>query len=78
MCFVTATELKKNLSYYLSLAQTEEVHITKNKKVIAVLSNPKLSGIERLLALKGCLKDIDDGRPYDEMIGEEIMKKCGY
>ena len=26
MCFVTATELKKNLSYYLKLSESEDVH----------------------------------------------------
>lgn len=78
MCFVTSTELKKNLSYYLKLAETEEVHVTKNKKVIAIISNPKSSAMDRLLSLRGILKPYDDGKPYDEIIGEEIMNKCGF
>ena len=34
---VTATELKMNLGKYLMLAETEDVFITKNGKVIAEL-----------------------------------------
>ena len=34
---VTATELKMNLGKYLMLAETEDVFITKNGKVIAKL-----------------------------------------
>lgn len=78
MCFVTSTELKKNLSYYLKLAETEEVHVTKNKKVVAIICNPKSSAMDRLLSLRGILKPYDDGKPYDEIIGEEIMEKCGF
>lgn len=37
---ITATELKTNLSKYLHLAETEDVYITKNGKVVAKLSNP--------------------------------------
>lgn len=37
---VTATELKMNLGKYLQLAETEDVFITKNGKVIAKLTNP--------------------------------------
>ena len=78
MCFVTATELKKNLSHYLKLSEVEDVHVTKNKKVIAVLTNPKTSAFESFFKLEGCLKDYDTGEDYKDMIGEEIMKKCGF
>ena len=78
MCFISATELKRNLSYYLKLSETEDIHITKNKRVIAVISNPKASAMDRLIALRGIMKNSDDGKPYDEIIGEEIVKKCGY
>ena len=78
MCFVTATELKRNLSYYLKLSETEDVHITKNEKTIAILSNPQVVTTARFLELEGSLKGFDDNRPYKEIIGEEIAKKCGY
>ena len=37
---VTATEFKMNLGKYLMLAETEDVFITKNGKVVAKLANP--------------------------------------
>ena len=37
---ITATELKMNLSKYLLLAETEDIYITRNGKVVAKLSNP--------------------------------------
>ena len=37
---ITATELKKNLGKYLELVSKEEICITKNGKVIAILSLP--------------------------------------
>lgn len=39
---VTADELKINLSKYLQLAETEDVFITENGKVIAMLTNPNI------------------------------------
>ena len=38
---ITATELKRNLGKYLLLAETEDIYITKNGKIIAELSNPQ-------------------------------------
>ena len=38
--FITATELKTNLGKYLILAETEDIYITRNGKVVAKLSNP--------------------------------------
>lgn len=78
MCYVTSTELKKNLSLYLKKAELEDVYVTKNKKVIAVISNPNQKAIDRFLKLEGCLKPYDDGAKYEDMIGEEIMKRCGF
>ena len=37
---ITPTELKMNLSKYLLLAETEDIYITRNGKVVAKLSNP--------------------------------------
>ena len=37
---ITATELKANLSKYISLAATEDVYITQYGKVVAKLTNP--------------------------------------
>lgn len=37
---ITATELKINLGKYLMLAETEDIYITRNGKVVAKLTNP--------------------------------------
>ena len=80
MCYVTATELKNNLSFYLEKANVEDVYVTKNNKVISVLISPQLKALydaERMIA------DLDipeetKKKDYKELIGEAIEEKCGY
>ena len=52
---ITATELKENLSKYLKLAETEDVYITKNGKVVAKLSNPNTDKVKIAESLIGIL-----------------------
>ncbi len=78
MCYVTATELKKNLSYYMALSLKEDVFVTKNKKVICLLTNPEERAFQEFMALRGILKKGDTGEDYEEMIGGEIAKRCGF
>ena len=79
MCYVTATELKQNLSYYLELSTKESVYITKNKKVICALVDPRISALEDFLKLKGCMADPKyEGKSTKEIVGEAILKKCTY
>ena len=73
---VNVIEFRKNIFHYLELCSTEDIHITKNGDVVAVLSNPDKSYDKALCRLCGCLADGDDGKDYKEMIGEEILKKC--
>lgn len=75
---VNVTEFRNNISHYVDLCLVEDVYITKNGEVVAVLSNPNSAFDRSLSRLCGCLKDYDTHEDYDEMIGEEIMKKCGY
>ena len=49
---VTATELKMNLGKYLMLAETEDVFITKNGKVIA---KPNADRVEMAKSLFGVI-----------------------
>lgn len=56
MCFVTATELKNNLSYYLTKSEKEDVFVTKNGEVITCLTNPKFKA---LVELDGILSSIN-------------------
>ncbi len=52
---ITATELKINLDKYLMLAETEDIYITRNGKVIAKLSNPYQDRVDVAKSLLGIL-----------------------
>ncbi len=57
---ITATELKNNLGKYLRLAETEDILITKNGKVVAKLVNPYQNRVDTARSLFGILpKDAD-------------------
>ena len=76
MCYVTATELKNNLSFYLEKSATEDVYVTKNKKVISILTNPQLKAYFEFKKFVDELGLHDDGKISDEdIIFEEIMRR---
>lgn len=52
---ITATELKMNLGKYLLLAETEDIYITKNGKVVAKLSNPNQDRVDIARSLFGVI-----------------------
>lgn len=52
---ITATEFKMNLGKYLMLAETEDVFITKNGKVVAKLTNPNADRVEIAKSLFGII-----------------------
>lgn len=52
---ITATELKMNLSKYLLLAESEDIYITKNGKIVAKLSNPFQNRVDAVKSLLGVL-----------------------
>lgn len=66
--FRTATEVKQNFGNYLLSANSEDVYITKNGKVIAVLTSPEKAKMEALASLKGIL-------PSDVEIDVRKMKE---
>ena len=78
MLKVNITEFRKNLSHYLRLVQKEDIQITKNKDVVAILKSPDNNFYAALNRLAGCLKDIDTGEDYKDMIGEGIMKRNSF
>ena len=78
MCSVNVAEFRNNLSHYIGLSAVEDVLITKNGETVAVLSNPDKKYYETLVKLCGCLKELDSNENYKDMIGEEIMKRCGF
>ncbi len=68
---VTATELKVNLGKYLSLAETEDIHISKNGKVTVKLVSNNQDKIEAMKSLFGCIPaDITLEEAREERIGK--------
>ncbi|MBE5968790.1 MAG: type II toxin-antitoxin system prevent-host-death family antitoxin [Lachnospiraceae bacterium] len=62
---ITATELKSNLGKYLLLAETEDIYITKNGKVVAKLSNPHQDRVDIAKSLFGVIPNditLDEAR----------------
>ncbi|MBO4653221.1 MAG: type II toxin-antitoxin system prevent-host-death family antitoxin [Lachnospiraceae bacterium] len=55
MSSITATELKQNLGKYLLLAETEDVYISKNGRIVAKLSNPYVDKIALVESLVGII-----------------------
>ena len=53
--FITVTKLKSNLDKYLIMAATKDIFISKNGKVIAILSNPNRDRINAAKSLFGIL-----------------------
>ena len=68
---ITATELKKNMGKYLQMAETEDVYITKNGKVIAKLTNPNMDKVKIAKSLIGV---IPNDVSYDEAMEERLSK----
>ncbi len=54
---ITATELKTNLSKYLKLSATEDIYITRNGKVVSMLTNPFQEREDAARSLFGILPD---------------------
>jgi prevent-host-death family protein len=76
MCYVTATELKNNLSYYLEKSATEDIYITKNNRVISILMSPQLRA---LLEVEKMIDEIEidypEGKSDEDIIAEELISK---
>lgn len=68
---ITATELKKNLGKYLLLAETVDIFITRNGKVVAKLTNPNQDRVNRAESLFGILSD---DRTLEESKKERLSK----
>lgn len=52
---ITATELKLNLGKYLLLAESEDIFITRNGKIVAKLCNPNADRVEMAKSLLGVI-----------------------
>lgn len=78
MCYITATEFKKNLGHYMELSKTENIVVTKNKKVVTVLINDESYKLLLLEQAKGSFGKMDNDIDYDELLKQEIFAKCGF
>ena len=78
MCYVTATELKKNLSYYLELAKSENVVVTRNNKSLVTIVNTQDIALANFLQMRHELPKFSEDTDYDKEVGEEILEKCGF
>ena len=68
---ITATEFKKNLGKYLLLAETVDIFITRNGKVVAKLTNPNQDRVNMAESLFGILSD---DRTLEEAKKERLSK----
>lgn len=68
---ITATEFKKNLGKYLLLAETIDIFITRNGKVVAKLTNPNQDRVNMAESLFGILSD---DRTLEESKKERLRK----
>ena len=67
---ITATELKMNLSKYLLLAESEDVFITRNGRVVAKLTNPYQDRVNIAKSLIGIIPDeITEEEARSERLG---------
>lgn len=55
LMFVTTAELQKNLTKYIILSETEQIFVTENGRVVAMLLNPNQNRIETAKSLFGIL-----------------------
>ena len=71
---ITATELKTNLGKYLEMAASEDIIITKNGTVIAILTKPQFERIAILNSLIGFAKG-DSDFSLEEIKDERLAKQ---
>ena len=55
--FITTTELKLNIDKYLIMAETKEIYITQNGKIVAKLTNPYKEWGDVAKSLFGVISD---------------------
>lgn len=55
--FINATEFKNNLGKYLLLAETTDIFITRNGKIVVKLINPNQDQVKTAESLFGILPD---------------------
>ena len=69
--FINATEFKNNLGKYLLLAETTDIFITRNGKIVVKLINPNQDRVKMAEPLFGILPD---NRTIEEAKKERLSK----
>ena len=79
MLYITSTEFKKRLNYYLELSSSEDIYITKNGRVISVLSDPHQKAFYDTLAFmdENSSKISKVKEANDELLYEALKEKYG-
>lgn len=68
---ITTSQLKEDIKKYFEIAQTEDVLVTKNGKILVKISNPYQNTLEMVKGLRGSIK----GDWPKEKIREEREKE---
>ncbi len=74
MRYITVTELRRKLGYYMSMSQFEDICVTKNGKVVTMLTSPRGKSKRDIRSLKGFITLENPNIDYDEILGEAIME----
>lgn len=67
MRYITATELRKNLGRYMEMSNDEDIFVTKNNKVITVLTSPKDWAMDSFLKLQGVFSAENEKTVSDDL-----------
>ena len=70
---VTATELKSSLGMYLDLAEKEDIVISKNGKIVAMITKPKEDDLFKLSKHRG--KSKHTYGDYKEELKRGLLEK---
>lgn len=66
MTIITATELKNNLGSYIEQSSKEDIYVTKNGKIVTMLSRPN-NRMNALNDIVGKLKSENVNSEYDDL-----------
>lgn len=69
---ITATQFKNNLGDYLNKSEKEDIYITKNGKIVSMLTNPNKRKVKILESLVGI---IPDSLSEEDAKNERLSKK---
>ena len=75
MIYVTISEFKNNMDYYLELSKKVDVLLTENDEVVTVLMNPDKHQMLLINSLAGSLGKVDENIDYKQVLIEALEEK---